>query len=299
MPAIKHFNFAQVIGDGAIGSLICAGMETAQLPYGRKTRSTMPVTTLETYHNKPIQLASDRGNCQRLTADDLLVLPIKVHQLNTALDECESALHPNTTVMLLQNGMGGEEIVSQRLPQQPLVIATTSHGAYKDNNRVKHTGLGETKIGSNNIDAGHWKATAALQLLNLCIGPARWESNMTHALWSKLAVNAVINPLTALNDIPNGELTQNKYRNEIELLCTEIASVMHSQNIHVSTRELVDNCLNVAAATAKNFSSMHQDVAHKRKTEIDAINGFIVSTAQKKGIDVPINALLVQKIKAR
>ena len=44
---------------------------------------------------------------------------------------------------------------------------------------------------------------------------------------------------------------------------------------------------------------MHQDVKNQRQTEIEAINGYIVSMAQKKGIEVPLNTLLTKQITAR
>ncbi|MCW8107708.1 2-dehydropantoate 2-reductase [Alteromonas ponticola] len=297
MQTPEEFEFVQVVGDGAIGSLVCAGMETLNQPYGRSVRSAPAISSVRTYQGRTIALNSDRGKQLNLSQHDLLLLPIKVYQLESVLEEWAPLLHSHTTIMLLQNGMGGEECVKARLPHQPLFIASTSHGAYKSTGFVEHTGLGTTKIGSNNILRQSWQANAVMELIRSCLGPVVWEENITLALWVKLAVNAVINPLTALHNIPNGDLTRLEYQNEIRLICEEISAVMASERIFISARELVENSLNVAAATANNFSSMHQDVKYKRQTEIDSINGFIVMLAKKKGIDVPINTLLLEQIK--
>ena len=53
----------------------------------------------------------------------------------------------------------------------------------------------------------------------------------------------------------------------------------------------------VCLKTAKNISSMLQDVTNKRRTEIDAINGAVVVLGKKLGIDTPENSLLSAQIK--
>ena len=53
----------------------------------------------------------------------------------------------------------------------------------------------------------------------------------------------------------------------------------------------------VCSKTAKNVSSMLQDVRNRRRTEIDAINGAIVALGRVSGIDTPENCLLCNQIK--
>ncbi|MCW8093124.1 ketopantoate reductase family protein [Alteromonas sp. ASW11-130] len=294
----NSFEYVQVIGDGAIGSLVCAGLESAKQHYGRSIRSSPQVTLVKTYGGENIRLKEACTKRLKLGQRDLLLLPLKVYQLEPALNEWQKSLHPETTIMLLQNGMGGESLAKKLLPDNPLILASTSHGALKADTTVTHTGVGITKVGSNNIKGDSWQARSAVYLIQRCLNPAYWEVNINQALWFKLAVNAVINPLTALNNIPNGELAQPRFHERIALICNEISHVMLSEDIKVSSTELIENCLTVAKATATNYSSMHQDVLHKRKTEIDSINGFVVEVAKKKGIDVPINTQLVEQIKA-
>ena len=50
--------------------------------------------------------------------------------------------------------------------------------------------------------------------------------------------------------------------------------------------------------TAENISSMVQDVRHKRRTEIDAINGAVVLLGKKRSVATPENILLYEQIKA-
>jgi 2-dehydropantoate 2-reductase len=52
----------------------------------------------------------------------------------------------------------------------------------------------------------------------------------------------------------------------------------------------------VAEATAANTSSMFQDVEAGRQTEVDAINGYVVSRAGE--LAVPVNETLAALVRA-
>jgi 2-dehydropantoate 2-reductase len=55
--------------------------------------------------------------------------------------------------------------------------------------------------------------------------------------------------------------------------------------------------LDVAEKTAKNTSSMLQDVRAGRTTEIDYINGYIIRRGRELGIECINNKRLVQLVK--
>jgi len=135
-------------------------------------------------------------------------------------------------------------------------------------------------------------------MMNRCIGPVTWRDDIETALWQKLAVNCAINPLTALNNIPNGGLLAAHYVETITAVCEEVCAVARVCKIELEVNTITEQVFNVIERTAENFSSMHQDVINKRTTEIEGINGYIVNQAKKKGIDVPTNTLLYKAIKA-
>ena len=98
-----------------------------------------------------------------------------------------------------------------------MLLATTSHGALKvsassGDFHVKYTGVGATQIGAPNVDKPSPQTLAALSqiapqlasaiaTLDNALPPVQYQNNILRALWTKLSVNAVINPLTALHNI--------------------------------------------------------------------------------------------------
>ncbi|MEG3767619.1 2-dehydropantoate 2-reductase [Alteromonas sp. 14N.309.X.WAT.G.H12] len=290
-----------IVGDGAIGSLLAAGAQQNQHAYSVLLRAVRPaVAEVEHLDGTSTQLG---GQPQvTLSAQDLLILPVKYYQVAPALEQWKHLIDEKTPVVLLQNGMGGDEVLASILPNNPLYLATTSHGALKVSPRqVKHTGKGETKLGV----IAPIKDTAGeqtrlnkrvIELVSTCLPPVLWQEDIRAALWEKLAINLVINPLTALHNIPNGALSNPRYGQAILAICHETAAVMTACGYAADSQTLVATVNKVIQNTANNYSSMHQDLHHGRQTEIDGITGYLIKQAKKNGIDVPINTALYQKI---
>ncbi|KOO09902.1 2-dehydropantoate 2-reductase, partial [Vibrio xuii] len=100
---------------------------------------------------------------------------------------------------------GTAERIASLLPHNPLVLATTTHGAYRPApSHVQHTGKGITQLGGYN--AKGLQCQFLEQVFHHALPNSRWHPNIQEALWHKLAINCAINPLTALHQITNGEL---------------------------------------------------------------------------------------------
>lgn len=296
-----------IVGTGAIGTLLAAGAEKHGVAYARypKPHSTLP-ETVKWSDTDIVSLLAPAATPASLCQDDVLVLPLKVYQLEHALETWSSYLENQPPVVLLHNGLGGFEIATSILGDNyPILLATTSHGALKAPNGTSatYTGLGKTQIGLprrsdtlSNDKHLPWVQDATA-LLNKALPPVEFVDDITRALWQKLAINCVINPLTALNNMRNGGVLRKEYDEIRHALCCEFAMVAEQYGLKFSVLELEKHVLSVASLTAQNYSSMHQDIAKNRHTEIDAINGYIVSLANKKGISVPTHALMVDRVK--
>ncbi|QPG04863.1 2-dehydropantoate 2-reductase [Salinimonas marina] len=290
----------QIVGSGAIGSIIAANAQRHDIAYSLAPRTRDQLTQrLITYSGQSVLLNHNLPVAERLQDSDLLIFPLKAHQLQSAAQQWQQRVSPDTPVLLLHNGMGGLESVREVFKKQPIYLATTSHGAIKLNpHEVKHTGFGRTMVGEapDNYRDNSAQSEMVMKVLSRCLQPVTWQQDIVRALWLKLAINAVINPLTAINDIPNGKLDSAEFKDQIGTICEEVAQVACACGIQAEATELQKNVQQVIINTAENYSSMHQDLARHRPTENEAINGFVVRQAEKKGIDVPVNAFLYNKI---
>ncbi len=287
-----------IVGKGAIGGLI--GFKCHQLGYDYqhlvklKHQLLFKVTDIEGV------LHSFVPNSTVITLPsqfDILILPVKAYQVMSVLEQLKPFIQPRHIIVLLHNGMGTIEKVKKRLPNNPLIAATTSYGALKlDADTLTETGLGQTHLGwLSNVDVELKQLIEPI--LSALLPPSNWHQNIALALWNKLAINAVINPLTAIHNLKNGELAKSKYNTIISNICYEIAIVMQALGYPADNLELFKNVQRVIIATANNYSSMHQDLKFKRQTEIEFINGYVTSQATELNIKVPFNQRLLKQIR--
>lgn len=139
------------------------------------------------------------------------------------------------------------------------------------------------------------------------------DDHIDKRLWMKLCANACINALTAIHQVTNGHLQHDPAcLDAIREVCHEVSAVMLAEGVHVgsglatrpsSSTEDNDNAglleafvLEVIRDTAGNQSSMYRDVLQGRRTEIEYINGYILSKAQQHGLEAPTTHRLYRQI---
>lgn len=228
-----------------------------------------------------------------------LLVCTKAQQTRAALRPLAHKLDSNTVIVLLQNGMGVREQTLQAFPDATVLHAITTAGAYRrDRFHIVHAGAGETLLGAlDDADAGVAKTVAAALDSALHVQAV---DNIARRLWLKLAINSVINPLTALHNRRNGELLDlADIDTTIANLCSEFAAVAAAEHHAFDSEELIAQVMSVIRATAANRSSMLQDMQAGRRTEIEYINGFLVRKGVQHGISCPQHIALYDAIRNR
>lgn len=228
--------------------------------------------------------------------DELTVVTVKQYQLETVVRQMAAfgREHSELTwgsILFLQNGMGHLELL-HHLNHWQLFLGTVEHGALRLlENKVAHTGIGTIKIASYTGDLSYLR-----RLLEKPIAffPLVLENNYEQMLVSKLTVNAIINPLTAVLRERNGALVENPYYfSVLKKMFEEVHTILQLTDKTEAFKHIVRVC----KQTAKNKSSMLKDTLEGRPTEIDAILGYLLSRAEKQGQDAPIIELLYALIK--
>ncbi|MEO3989742.1 2-dehydropantoate 2-reductase [Pseudocitrobacter cyperus] len=228
-----------------------------------------------------------------LAHSNLLLVTLKAWQVSDAVRTLAKKLPETSPILLIHNGMGTVEELSD--VKQPLLLGATTQAARRDGNIIIHVANGTTHIGpAKQYD--HDYSNLAITLQNV-LPDVAWHDNIYSAMWRKLAVNCVINPLTTLMNCPNGELAH--HLAQVELICEEVARTMAREGIHTSTENLLFYVTQVIERTGENISSMLQDVRALRHTEIDYITGFLLKRARAHGLSLPENTRLYEQIKRK
>ncbi len=233
-------------------------------------------------------------SAQQIKNIDILLVCVKSYQLEDALNSIKHTITSKSLVVLMQNGMGHDVTAHHILPNGKLLLLSNTHGAFKEqeNNlvRIFYTGVGQSHIGpaiSHEAELMPGISQICHQL-HLALPPVIWNYNINHILWRKLAVNAVINPLTAILDCNNGELVDNNgYWQQAEQLIEEMRPVIVQYCPALEHFNFSQEVTQVAIKTGLNSSSMRQDIKHKRQTEIDAITGYLLQKAKQCNISLP------------
>src|SRR5699024_7928633 len=228
---------------------------------------------------------------------DLAIIFVKSKITDISVEGNRITLGKNTIVLTLQNGLGNIEKINKVVDRSQIIVGTSANGAsFIEPGKIRHSGHGGTVLGeisgekTNRIKQIH--ETMDLEEL----GNVEISDNVMSLIWEKLIVNCGINPLTALTNMKNGELLENKESEEIlEEIVAEAIEVAKKSNIKLSF-DNADYCKEVCRATSKNQSSMLSDVLNNRKTEIMNINGAIVRIGEELGVATPYNKVVTNLI---
>ena len=292
-----------ILGAGAIGTLFADALSTEGGEVSLILRDgvhgetrTQVVERGDLVSEKHVKTTGPRGH----TDISHLLVTTKAYDVCAAIDSVIPRLNPDCNVVLLSNGMGFQEQVLASIPSLNIFCGTTTEGAHLlAAGHVRHAGRGETRIGFAAKTADD-KRPVWLHQWERAVDNSVWDSDIQPALWTKLAVNCVINPLTALNRCHNGELEARKsLANQVAPLRDEVAAVCRAQGHVKIAAALPRITAAVIQATSGNRSSMLQDMDAGRLTEIDYITGYLLAVADQHSIDIPLNRALFEAIKSR
>ncbi|MFT6986794.1 MAG: 2-dehydropantoate 2-reductase [Psychromonas sp.] len=288
----------QIIGTGAIGCLWAANLKRTGQDVQLVSRRALLSDTL---HYQDLQQQRHQFKISSATrlinSTDPLLVCVKATQVKQAIQERLKMIGPQQVIILMHNGMGCAEQIQTLLPNNPIICATTANASLLHAPlTVQQTGLGITYLGPFNQLAEQYENI--VEPLKLALGNTYWVKDIKQKLWLKLLINAVINPLTAIYQINNGQLLEYRFHQQIEEISREALKVARAENLSLKEDELVKIIKQVITQTALNYSSMNRDIHFKRATENEYISGYLVKKAAHHHLEIPAIKSLYEKIAA-
>jgi 2-dehydropantoate 2-reductase len=251
-------------------------------------------------------------------APDLLILLVKSYHTGAALAGCAGDIPPACRVLTLQNGLGNLEAMAEFVPWQRLLAGVCYIGAtLRGPGRVRYTGPAPTLLGSpfaatftalgatpNTTPDASGEAISAEQLANLCALfraagiPCTPSQDILAEIWTKMLLNASLNPLAALTRLNNLGVTAAPESQAImAALLDEIVLVARAKGIALKVDDPLSHVRRMGELSGSNQSSMLQDVLAGRRTEIMSMNGAVAREGAALGLPTPLNAAVTNLIR--
>lgn len=312
-----------IVGMGALGGLIAARLRAGGLPVWLATRDAEQADRLRASGLRVTGMggavtvrATVIAPLDAYGANDefeLVLLATKAHDAIEAAPKLSLLLRPNATLLPIQNG-GVPQMLAERLGNCVLGGLSNLGATMEVPGIYEQRNAGHLLIGE--LAGGESERTERVRGWLERAVEVRATRNLRGAVWSKLLVNCSVTTIGAIAGgtmreyigSPEGrELFNRTYD---EALSVALASGAQPETMLVepippgwradgiASEERDAWITKILTAYGDVIPSMLQDIRRGRRTEIEFINGYVVSMARQFGLNAPVNAAIVETVHA-
>ena len=128
--------------------------------------------------------------------------------------------------------------------------------------------------------------------------PVRISPDVMAELWSKLMVNCAYNAISGLAQAPYGELAALAPIRELQhAVVAEVVALAAAEGVDLQLAPSLEAMERIAPAMPAQLSSTAQDMARRKPSEIDHLNGFVARRGRELGVATPANQALYALVK--
>jgi len=237
----------------------------------------------------------DAGPC------DVWIIATKAWAVDEAAADIAPLLGPDSIVMAFQNGLGSAERVARHIPQDHILIGIAEGfgSSIPEPGHVHHEGMRLIRIGE--MQGG---MTARVRRIEQAWHDAGFNvrafANVTLMIWEKFLCNVTLSAPCAAFDVTVGELMADPDSWKVALGCTsEAYQVGVAKGVQFSFDDPLRYVTEFAATIPNASPSMRLDHLARRRSEIDVINGQVVTLSRELGLDAPYNEALCAVLRHR
>jgi 2-dehydropantoate 2-reductase len=232
---------------------------------------------------------------------DVWIIATKASAVEEVAEKIAPLLEPDSILMAFQNGLGAGERVARHIPPEHIMlgIAEGFGSSIVEPGRVHHEGMRMIRIGE--MQGGMTERARRLE--------KEWHdagfnvqafADVTLMIWEKFLCNVTLSAPCAAFDVTVGDLMLDGDAWNVALGCTAEA---YQLGVAMGVEFPFDDPLRYVtdfAATIPNASpSMRLDHLAGRPSEIDAINGQVVTLSRELGVGAPYNEALCAILRRR
>ena len=235
---------------------------------------------------------------------DVVLVCVKSSDTDDAGRSLAPVIPPGASVVSLQNGVDNAERLRGALPNPVFAAVVYVGTAMEGDGVVRHAGRGDLVLGAERSTAAHADVRLRLRAIAAMFEragvPCPVTEDIDAALWTKLTVNCAFNAVSALGHARYGRMASDPAVRELmEGVVRETAAVGQASGVTLDELTLLDATWKIAEAMAGQYSSTAQDLFGGKRTEIDALNGFIARRGRALGVATPLNATLHTLVRLR
>lgn len=235
---------------------------------------------------------------------DVVFVTVKSYDTRAAGVDLRDRIGPDTIVVSLQNGVGNVQVLQEVLGLERVIAGMIIIGfEIPEPGRVTVTVEADAIRLGRPGQAPDAAVARVVTLLAAAELPVEAEAEIERAQWGKVLYNSALNPLGAMLRCHYGALLAPHTWSLIEQLIGEAYTVFAAAGIRAPFPDAAGYLAHLRdvqiPATFEHRPSMLLDLETRGKTEIDVMNGAIVTVAERAGMSAPVNAALCHLIRAR
>jgi len=297
-----------VVGAGAVGGyfggmLARAGAHVTLI--GRPlhvevwNRDGLFIDSINFQQQIPVEASTDIAACSDA---DLVLFSVKSPDTEATARQLARHLRRDAVVISLQNGVDNVARIRAAAALDPIAAVVYVASSMPAPGRIKHDGRGDLLIGDLPGRAAPRDAALAQvsQWFEAASVPCRVSPNIDADLWTKLITNAALNAISAIVHVPYGDIAAlAESRETVTHLVDECVAVARAGGVALPANDFAAMVLQFAERVGPVFASTAQDLARGKRTEIDALNGFVMRRGAELGVPTPVNQSLLALVKLR
>lgn len=230
---------------------------------------------------------------------DLIILFVKALFSRAALAGNKNLIGENTYVLTLQNGSGHEDILSEFVKEDHIVIGTTEdNGAVLGMGHIRHGGKGRTNVGML-VEDKEGFLPKLKESFDSCGFDVLIHENIQQLIWDKLFTNVSLSALTGVLQVDMGFIAANAHAwTMTERLVHEAVEVATAMGLTFDEEAILEKVRKTSEGSPNGCTSIRADLRDGRKTEVDTISGSVVRAARKYNVPAPTHEFIVEMVHA-